>query len=149
LQRLPRAPVSPDDGAVTENVFDAEPPGATVPRLTWPAGDSVQPDGTLIDTAAADSGRLVGLRSVARTVNVPSASVDDEIAASVGCGGVGCPYTAGEYPGLATGCTGTPPAWLPMATRLTWSRPPPAPPVPQTAIARVLAPWSFRIPAGT
>src|SRR5580704_17750739 len=51
-------------GAVTENVFDAEPPGATAPTLTWPAGDRVQPDGTLIDIEAADSGRLVGLRSV-------------------------------------------------------------------------------------
>src|SRR6204780_763365 len=96
--RLSLPAVSPDDGAVTENVFDAEPPGATVPRLTWPAGDSVQPDGTLIDTEAADSGWLVGLRSVPRPVNVPSASVDDEIAASVGCGGGGRAYTAGGGP---------------------------------------------------
>ena len=83
--------VRPDDGAVTENVSDADRRGATVPRLAGPAGESVQPEGTLIATEAPVSGWPVGLRSVAWTVNVPSASTDEEIAASVGCGADGGP----------------------------------------------------------
>jgi hypothetical protein len=82
---------SPDEGGVTLKSCDADAPGATVPSDTAPDGDTFQPSGTLSDTADRDRGRLVGLRKVARTVNVPWASAEDEMAASVGCGADGGP----------------------------------------------------------
>src|SRR2546421_212092 len=67
-----RPGVSPDDGAVTVNVAEAEAPWPTVPRDAGPDGETVHPgEGGVSDTDALPSGARVGLVSVALTVNVP------------------------------------------------------------------------------
>src|SRR5579863_3983108 len=73
--RLARPGLSPDEGAVTVKVADADAPGATLPSDTLPDGATVQAaDGGASDTEAPPSGPAPGLASVAFTVNVPSAS---------------------------------------------------------------------------
>ena len=55
--RLARPGLSPDDGAVTVKVAEADAPGATVPSDTPPDGETVQAgDGGASDTEAPPSG---------------------------------------------------------------------------------------------
>ena len=89
--RLTRPGDSPEVGAVTSKLADRDPPGGTVPSDAGPDGEIVQPDGADSETDAAVSGLSVGLASVVFTENVPSASADDGIAASVGWGVAGGP----------------------------------------------------------
>src|SRR3984893_15406987 len=89
--------VRPEDGAVTWKVAEAEPPGATVPSDCGVDGEVVQPPGGAVSaTEAPRSGASVGWVSVAFTETGPSASADDGIAASVGCGLAAGPYTSDE-----------------------------------------------------
>src|SRR6202011_618928 len=105
--------------------------GFTVPSCAAPDGETVQPHGTLSDTATPASGRLVGLRTVARTVNVPRGRSsekpspvrrkslhpeDDGASPSAGCGT--------EVPARDRRAspheTRTVPAWVPWSSSATW-----------------------------
>src|ERR1700722_8013088 len=88
---LPPPGDSPEAGGVTWNDWVADRPGATVPGEVATDGVTVQPAGALSDSDAPGSGRPVGVRSVAWTGTGPSASAEEEIAASVGCGADGGP----------------------------------------------------------
>src|SRR5580704_1334467 len=91
-----RPGVSPEDGAVTWKLADPAAPAATVPRAAALDGETVHPAGAFSKIDALRSGCGVGFRSVALTVKVPSARAEDGMAASVGCGLDGGPYTAAE-----------------------------------------------------
>lgn len=84
--RPTRPGVSPEAGAVTWKLADAAAPAATVPRLAGPDADTCHPAGAFSTMVALRNGCGVGSRSVALTVNVPSASAEDGTAASEGCG---------------------------------------------------------------
>jgi hypothetical protein len=96
-RRLARPGDRPEDGAVTAKVAEAELPESTFPSDTLPDGETVHADdGAASETEAPVSGAEPGLASVALTVNVPSASAVEPMAARVGCGLAGGPYTSGE-----------------------------------------------------